>query len=493
MKTIKNDIAKILMMAGIWISGRGLAIAPLWYDEAYSINMAWLKPWELIKISWADFNPSLYYFIIKPFVVWGSPWLARIPSLLASVMIMAIIWEMMDDWEVTENQRLMVAGLTLLPGFYWMAQDARIYAVLGLLYIMTFWLINGGQYVWAAITITLMIWGHSMGLILAISIAVVQLARDWMIQGMMGIREKIFNSSAAATILSVGVGIAAGFPALLPLTVGPGGISEFYHQPISWWYFVYAIKAALFVEVIQSSNPGYYLVSAVIWIYIILAVLITWLSFAGWAQILKTGDVVDKIEDDVIITSCLLVFVPLVIMLGISILIKNIIYYRPLMILLPPFILWLGSATAMKVYKPHKLIMPALLAASVIVLQLAWIPSLKGANLDQYTEMINQDPGNILYATGTAALPFDLYVDQPGWIAEADHHAALASMETLAAFGYEFREPGSWADWIIWPRDPLIGDELADQLDSLTAEMELVGVVEYWHTADIEIWHKGKQ
>ena len=491
MKTIKTDIAKMLMMAGIWISGRWLAAAPLWYDEAYSINMAWLKPWELIKISWADFNPSLYYFIIKPFVVWGSPWLARIPSLLASVMIMAIIWEMMDDWEVTENQRLMVAGLTLLPGFYWMAQDARIYAVLGLLYIMTFWLINGGQYVWAAITIALMMWGHSMGLILAISIVIVQLARDWMIQGMMGVRDKIYRGSARATITSATVGITVGAPALIPFMFGPGGLSEFYQQPLSWGYFVHAVKAALFVEVIQSSNPGYYLVNVVIWIYIILALLITWQSLAEWVLILKADAPAEKIEDDVIITSGLLVFVPLVIMAGVSILIKNIIYYRPLMILLPPFILWLGSATAMRVYKPHKLIMPALLAISVIVLQLAWGSNLKGSNLDQYAEMINQAPGNILYATGTAALPIDLYIDRPGWVAEADHHAALASRETLAAFGYQLREPGSWADWIIWPRDPLIGDELADQLASLTAEMELVGVVEYWHTADIEIWHKG--
>lgn len=490
MKTIKTDIAKVLMIIGIWLRGRGLAAAPVWYDEAYSINMARLPYWELIKLSWADFNPALHYFIIKPFVLWGQPWMARIPSLLASIMILAIIWEMMDDWEVTENQRLMISGLALLPGFYWMAQDARIYAMIGLLYLMTFWLMNGGQYLWATITIALMIWGHSVGLILAVSIVVVQLLRDWMIQGMMGIRETIYKSSARATVTSATIGIIAGIPALLPLLFGPGGISEFYIQPISLGYFMDAAEAAIFVEAIQHPEPLYYFAAIVIWFYIFIALLITWQILADWRLILKANVIAEKIEDDVVITSGLLLTVPLALMLVVSLTIKNIMYYRTMMILLMPFILWLGSATAMKIYKPHKLIMPGLLAISVIILQLAWSPNLKGSNLDQYAEMINQEPGNILYATGTAALPFDLYVDQPGWVAEADHHDALSSSETLAAFGYELREPGSWADWIIWPREPLISDELADKLASLTAEMDLVGVVEYWHTSDIEIWHR---
>lgn len=489
-QTIKTDIAKVLMIIGIWIRGRGLATASVWYDEAYSINMARLPFWELIKASWADFTPALHYLIIKPFILWGSPWLARIPSLLASIMILAIIWEMMDDWEVTENQRLMISGLTLLPGFYWMAQDARIYAMMGLLYIMTFWLMNGGQYIWASVTITLMIWGHSVGLILAISIVAVQLCRDWLILGMMGIRETIYRSSARETVKAATIGIAAGIPALLPLMFGAGGIKEFYIKPISPGYFMDAVEAALFVEVIQHPEPGYYIAAIVIWFYIFLAVLITWQQLADWIQIIRSETIAEKIEDDIVITSGLLLIVPLSMMLVVSLTIKNIMYYRPMMILLMPFVLWLGSATAMKIYKPHKLIMPGLLAISIIILQLAWSPSLKGSNLDQYTELINQQPGNILYATGSAALPFDLYIDRPGWVADDDHHDALTGRETLAAFGYKFREPGAWADWIIWPREPLISDELRDQLYSLTTDMELIGVVDYWQTADIEIWHR---
>lgn len=487
MKITKTDISKILIIVGIWLRGRGLATA-LWYDEAFSVSMAKLPLPYLLKATWLDFTPALHYLMIKPFI-WlaGSPWLARIPSLLVSILALAVLWEMMDDWQITENQRLWISALTLIPGFYWMAQDARVYATLGLLYLLSFWLMMGGQYKWAAVTMGMMIWGHAVGVVLVISIVVVNLLRDWLLQGMLDIRD-IYKETARKTLLSGLAGMVVGIPALLPIMLGPEA-DRYLMMAINGKQIINSVNTALFVGIdLGEYQP---IVFAVMWIYVVLAGMITLTALYHWGLILKNRDLKFIIEDDIVVTNALLVLVPFLLLLIVSVLIKPVLFYRSLMPLLYPFIMWIGSATAMQEYKPIKLVLPALLAACLIWAQINWSPELKGSDIERYAERINQDKGSeILYVTGTAALPFQLYVDQQGWIAEDEHHTNLGSNELMEIFGQQFREPGIWADWIIWPQEPLISDDLFQQLEELTAEYELVGTVEYWQIGDTEIWHR---
>jgi len=483
----KKEISKILIIFGIWMRGSGLAAAPLWYDEAFSIQMARLSFIQLIQATWLDFSPALQYLIIKPWIYFNNPWMARIPSLLASILGLAVIWEMMDDWEVTDNQRLWISALTLLPGFYWMAQDARVYAMIGLLYMISFWLLMGGQYKWAAVIMGMMIWGHLVGFILVVSLVVVNLIRDWMLQGMLDIRI-IFKSTARKTIGSGLAAIGIGIPAMLPILMSPV-VTEYKLNPINLAQILDSIHAAIFVEILPA---GWINITAgiLILIYIALAGLITLTALYHWGIILKDKESKYIIEDDIVITNGLLVVVPIILMIIISATVKPILFYRPLQILLLPFILWIGSATAMQEYKPQKLILPIALAAAIILAQISWSPRAKGSNLDHYADLINQDPGPVMYATGSVALPFDLYVDQPGWIAAYQEDNSLGSDELLALFGYKQRDPGAWADWIIWPQNELLSPELVEDLEILTAEMDLVGVVEYWQIGDTEIWHR---
>jgi len=467
--------------------GSGLAAGPLWYEEAFSIQMARLPIGQMIQATWLDFNPALQYLIIKPWVYFNNPWLARIPSLLASILGLAVIWEMMDDWEVTENQRLWISALTLLPGFYWLAQDARIYAMMGLLYMIGFWLLMGGQYKWAAVIMGMMIWGHLVGFILVISLIAVNLIRDWMLQGILDIRQ-IFKSTARKTIGSGLAAIGIGIPAMLPIIMNPV-VEEYKLNPITMGQILDSIHAAIFVEILPAGWPNI-AAGILMLLYIALASLITLTAWYHWSLILKDRQGKWIIEDDIVITNSLLVVVPLSLMILVSLVAKPIVFYRPLQILLLPFILWIGSATAMQEYKPQKLILPIALAAVIILAQITWSPRAKGSNLDHYADLINQDPGPIMYVTGSVALPFDLYVDQPGWIAAYQEDNSLGSDQLLALFGYKQRDPGPWADWIIWPQNDLLSSELIEDLEILTAEMDLVGVVEYWQIGDTEIYHR---
>lgn len=464
----KNDISKLIILFGIWMRGSGLASTPLWHDEAFSINMARLPLIQLIRATWLDNNPSLQYLLIKPFIYFNNPWVARIPSLLASILALAVIWEMMDDWHVTDNQRLWISALTLLPGFYWLAQDLRIFAMMGLLYLLAFWLMMGGQYIWGAVTMGLMIWGHTTGLILTVSIVIVMLIRDWMLQGMMGIRDVIYKVSAKQSITAGLVAIGIGSPALIPIILGP----DVTDNPLTFNQLLDASHAALFVESLPAGWPN--MAAAGIWfVYVALAMMITFTIWMDWIAKLKEPKRAELIDDDIVITNSLLAVVPIILMIVVSLLGNSIISYGALMILLWPLILWIGSATAMMEYKLNKLILPIILAAAIILAQIYWSPNIKGSDLDHYVDLINESPGEILYATGSVALPFDLYLNQQGWIARPN--------ELMYMFGYRQRDPGPWVDW-------LITDEITDELEILTAEMQLVGVVEYWHMADIEIW-----
>lgn len=366
----KKDISKLLIIFGIWMRGSGLATTPLRYDEAFSVQMAQLPLIEMIRATWLDISPALHYLIIKPFVWFNNPWLARIPSLLASILALAVIWEMLDDWEVTDNQRLWISALTLLPGFYWLAQDASIYAMMGLLYLLSFWLMMSGQYVWGVATIALMIWGHPTGLILAISIIIVMLIRDWMLQGMMGIRDVIYKESAKKTITAGLVGIGIGIPALIPIIFGPVSDNYMMHR-LTLGQILDSIHAAVFIEVLPTGWPNI-LAAVIMMLYIGLAILITFTAWAAWMDKIKDPANTGLIKDDIVITNSLLVVVPPILMIIVPVLTEPIIFYRPLMILLWPMILWIGSATAMQEYKPTKVILPTILAAVIIMAQIFW-------------------------------------------------------------------------------------------------------------------------
>jgi len=482
---IKKELSKLLIIAGIWLRGRGLD-SPLWYDEAFSVNMARLPLPDLIQATWLDFTPGLYYLIIKPFA-WleNAPWLARIPSLLFSIMALAVVWEMLDDWQVSDNQRLWISALTLLPGFYWLAQDARVYALLGLLYLTAFWLLMGGQYIWAAVIMGLMIWGHPTGVIFTISIVIVNLIRDWLLLGMLNSRA-IFKSTAKKTLAAGLAALVAGIPVLLPILTSPVA-ATYINMPLTTGQILNSIMTALFVGTITEIQAAALLIVV---FYLIIALMMFGLALSDWGKILRAGDRDAKIPDDIVVTNGLLVIVPATLLLAVSLISRPIFFYRPLMPLLYPFIIWIGSATAMREYRPHKLVAPAVLAAVLIYSLAQWSPGIKGSDLTDYTSLINQDPaGSVLYATGTAALPFDLYLDNPSWIAEAENHNSLGSRALMESFGCDYQTPGSWAAWIIWPRDPLIDPDLSQRLEELTAEnYQLVGVVEYWQIEDVEIW-----
>jgi len=372
-QNIKQDLAKFLMIVGIWLRGRGLD-SPLCPGEMLTINISRLPLPYLLKASWITSTPPLSYLIIKPFS-WleNAPWLARIPSLLFSILALAVVWEMIDDWGVTDNQRLWISGLTLLPGFYWMAQDARAYAMLGLLYLISAWLMQGGQYRWAVVTMTLMIWTHPSGVILTISLVLVCLIRDWLIMGLLSIRE-IFKTTARITTLAGLAALLIGAPALLPILARP--VLE---QSVSGGHYLSSIYTAAFV----GTAPAVGLVVFVFYLLEGLAVL--YVTTSDWMAYIKEGPQ-QKIPDDVVVASGLLVIIPAILMIIVSVLTRSRLLYGPLMPLLYPLIIWVGSSTAIKEFKPHKLIAPALLAALLIYSNIIWDPGIKGADLFQPLE-----------------------------------------------------------------------------------------------------------
>jgi len=308
-------------------------ISPLKSGEANGLII------DLIRSAWAGFDQVI--------------WLARIPSLLAGILGLAVIWEMMDDWEVTDNQRLWISALTLLPGFYWLAQDAGSASIVGLLYIMSFWLLMGGQYKWAAATMTIMVWiGSAPGLILVVSLVIVNIIRDWLLLGLLHSRA-IFKSLAKKSITAGLVGCLAGIPGLLFGQLDP-------QLPIDG---MASIMDPLFINAARGI-PGTIL-TVIVGIYLILSLMITWLAWYDWQLILRSNVMATRIKEDIVSTNFLLVAVPLIMMM-----IGSIGSYINLLIW--PLIIWIGSATSMRIYKPHKLIMPILLAAGIIYSQLTW-------------------------------------------------------------------------------------------------------------------------
>lgn len=113
----------------------GFNTSAIWFDEAVSKYRAQL-PLAAYAGNQLDYTGmNLWELILRPFAH-GPVWLLRVPSLLAAMGALWIAWLIMHELQFTRAQRITAAvPMVLLPGLIWPAQDARYYAVIGLLFI----------------------------------------------------------------------------------------------------------------------------------------------------------------------------------------------------------------------------------------------------------------------------------------------------------------------------------------------------------------------
>ena len=136
----------------------GLAAPDLWYDEWLSWYRASLPIREYFIDSYEYTGANLWEIILRPFTT--PPSLIRLPALVCGLAALYFAWLIMERLNYTQPQRAAAClALACLPGLIWMAQDARYYSAIGLLYMVGVWAALNNRYGWlfAAAAISLYI------------------------------------------------------------------------------------------------------------------------------------------------------------------------------------------------------------------------------------------------------------------------------------------------------------------------------------------------
>jgi hypothetical protein len=385
------------LLAALAMRLSGISAASIWFDESMSIlhiqNGIHLYSWDLL---------------LAPFSH-GPVWLMRFPSLAFSILGLWIAWKIMDRMNFSTGQRLVsCALLATLPGLIWLGQDARYYAALSACYMGALWFAMHNKRLGLFATLGLLGNIHPIGILLGASMVIIAM---------------FYMPIKRLVIPALGILCAAPFMAIFVIYIQT--------NPGVWFEsdVILSIGWAGFVNTIHPWIAG-----------ILMLMLVVYAAFK------RRG-----------IQLILAAVLPVLFLLFAVVCGQPILYYRPIMAILIPLCLLAGLSLYPDNTRWFRWI-PLGLAGLVMAISIGnWDASNRGGHIDELAGLIRsnwQEGDEIVYATGTAALPFDYYLHQGGCIVEWGNNNLTPVAMDWPVCDLE-NDPGG-RQWIIWPMDPLM-------------------------------------
>jgi hypothetical protein len=449
--------------AGIVLRIAGLTASPLWYDESFSLAMTRLPLLDMVRTASLDFHPPLWEMIawvsVRLFGV--NEFSLRLPSLLASIGALLLAADFAHRLLTPHAAALGLAALAILPYQLWMAQDGRGYAVMSLLYLAAAWFALKGRWLGMGAALGLMMYINLAAPFYALTIGA--LCVGWW-------RRFEIRRYALSGVMAI-----TAFVPWLSSYVHAASAKDFWTVPQTLGWFVTAIVRAMVVD----SLPGdWWKAVAVLTVLgsIVAAIAIT-LAYR------ERGPVIMAV----------LGALPFALML-LAVPVKNVILYRPLSALTAPLVLWLAASLIRLPGTFFKSLFGTAWALMGVGGLLAWSAAAKGGELETLAEVINDEwqQGDVIYhATATSALPFEFYLDHPGWVLDEVQHDGLLSWDVQDALGVRraaLEDIPHIRAWVVWARDGFESEAAQARMTEYVRGGVLIGTVHYWQAAPIEVW-----
>lgn len=143
------------LLWGTFLRFQGLAKQPLFLDEAFTADLI-LRTWsDMIQVAYQDVHPLLFYVLSKPMLEFFplTEWTLRLFPALCSVLALALATGVIRRFYGT-NAGILAAWLLSWSSLHlYYAQDARMYTLLNLLWIIAPWflllaLTSGNAWAW---------------------------------------------------------------------------------------------------------------------------------------------------------------------------------------------------------------------------------------------------------------------------------------------------------------------------------------------------------
>lgn len=181
-KRVLHFACLAVILVGFGLRVYRLGAQSLWYDEGFSV---WLAQQSLPAVTFGDFNPPLYYYLLHFWVqvVGTTEFAVRYLSVFFGLLTVAVTFAL---GAALFGPAAGLAGAALAavsPFLIWYSQEARMYALAVLLAVLASWLawqgFNGRRRVWAAYALTVMAgaYTHYLGLLVPLGHALFAVAQ----------------------------------------------------------------------------------------------------------------------------------------------------------------------------------------------------------------------------------------------------------------------------------------------------------------------------
>lgn len=437
-------IDAIIILFSITLRAVGIGASSIWYDEAYSLALSQLPIMEIARLQALDFNPPFWEFLLSPITPLFGLIGARIFALLLFAACMLVLRQMLLELEVSDGMRGMILiSAGIMPGLIWMAQDARPYALLSLLFLSATLFMMKRRWLGAAACMGLMVFTHA--------------AAPFLILGVLAIGIYLWGALSDTPGHFAWTSLLILFcNAAWPYSLMHAG--EFWLGPFSLSSLISSWSGAL----LAWSIPPIFSYTTMIMIGMIVVVAIS-----------RTIRGMSKYKVGAHAIFGMMSMIPLGGMLAFSITFHNIIFYRPLIPLVIPLLAWLLLACSWRVDDLMGITSGLLLLVIVPFIGATnFDPSLRGGHIDagaQYISAHWQAGDQIYYSDGAIALPFDHYLHLfPHQLLAFDGSGAGLGnpiiMDALGLPSKSFIASGR-RTWLIWHReDVMLGSQGTDAL-----------------------------
>ena len=454
MRKYLSKVPALLLIIGGLVRVAGTGEAALWYDESNTLYRTTIPFLTLYSQRTEAAGDLLLEIILRPLMVLShSVWMLRLPSMLAGLVSLWLVWKLMQRLEFTLSQQICTTTLVaFMPGLLWMAQDARSYGLLACLFLAALWFALESRWLGLLAVCGLMIYAHNTGPVCAVAALTVAIyLYPW----------------KTKKILLVVLGIVvAWIPAAVHMFVGLSTQQPWQAHLTSAW---------LLSSTITALWPVFFNG----WFYLLALIALNSSMFLLLSKVRAHGRIVPLLAW--LISGAGLIAFSLI--TG-----NNVVLYRTLMPMLFPFCLWLGWELGRE--RVFSKAMSIAWTGLLIWGMAFWHPSDRGGHLDQIASEIRSQwrTGDVIvYTTYTVGLPFDYYLhDLPHTYNDTIREPFLYYSGYATALTSPIGDPTRY--WVIVPEDALITPGERATLTDLTHHQEPLYTIRYIQTASINVY-----
>lgn len=430
MKKYLPHLPALLLSIGGLLRIVTVGAAAIWFDECITMIRTRLPFLQLFSDTrtWENSGDLFLDVIERPLMAIGqNVILLRLPSLLAGLISLWLVWKIMQRLGFTPLQQVITSALVaFLPGLLWIGQDARSYSIVGMFFLAGLWFTLEAGWLGMLACCGLLYYCHYTAAALAAALLAISLL----------LRPYAWRR----TVLIGAVVVASWLPGIYRM-LSHWIIQQPWEPTVTIKSFLMGLTMATWTHQISNSAMVFAFMGVGFLTLFFLVDRRMIMPFSRSVPMLAWG-------------------VPMGLQICFSLVThNNFVMYRTLQPLLWGAMLWLGWELGRPGWFRRTLLVgwTFLLAAGLIT----WHPSQRGAGVDKVAAQIRAQwraGDELVYTTGTVLLPFDYYLhDLPSeYLENGNQWVNLAFPSNLLP--PRPLEGPVLRRWVIVPQEPLLSD-----------------------------------